>query len=635
VKPVHQLRGSDSHNNLQQKNGVKRPRSKVLDGCYDGAHPVVLVAYVEENCQAGSMQTITKSPSNQKRASGASRLGGVLEETASMLQTAGPARVAFTGAFPSKTEHAHTPEEIHRHKSFQYFIPECDNMISSTARVVAKDSSARGHENLSYTHDFTGSPINKAILDHYEKEEKNARLAKVPGTASNSMDIENRTVHPTEQHMESPSRKTKEHNLSDCTHIVPRSITLQHNLSDCTPVISTRGASTSERASIDNLSIVSPARGDNLPQTFSYNTPAIPKDEPIPNRHTFVDRTEVVSGRSTLRHTIFDCTSMVTTPETNTPQHGLTECDPSITPEIASALEHDLDNCRSPESLKRLGVAQKSFCIPKIIPEHGLDECEPSQSPRSSSLQQHILEDDGIASTPPKIALLHDSWDLGSPVAGPEGAVTPQQFAFGDEDVPFASPNTRKPKRVKIKNASEHTLDLCSPRASLQPTVVEEHILADCTPDPGFQSNKDAQHTLTSYSPRALSENGSDPTMNSVLSSYQVKYSLEGEKRKQVPEVREHRLVSCPTPAYQYIDIRDRQKAINYRIFDSSGSTENPQPEATTVVAMGEGELDIERSSIYVEKSVADHDKSTDRLDRKHLIKVVRPDKVSENLSHK
>lgn len=543
----------------QQESSTKGSRPQ-LPGGYDGVDSIVIATYIQ-----GDNPTELAMPEPKRPLT---RRGGQ------------------PGNEPNQL---HRSADFHGRKSFQFPLPDCDSIVATSKGVIVRHSPKNAKKDLSYVHDFTGSPIDKDILEHYEREERESHerpreyteeilkgrskehapgecTRTVSGTSSSEHSPDNDNLVGSVQ----PKSRLQGQNLGDCIPVAPEEAnSALHKLADCGFVVSTSRTTTPQHARGDCIPILSPP------------------------------------GTSTPQHNLADCTLTIATPGRTTPQHTLEDCSVSLSPPESFISRPNRDERGSNTSGNEVSVAQTIAPI-NSTKQHSLEGCELVRFPRNHRLSQHAHsncepstasprhstgqednQDEGASAQPSKgMTASHHKLDKNSPISNSERAQKHLQHILEDDEA--------APARAVEEN--EHTLAECSLRASLQPVGTEENVLANYSARANLDSGETNEHTLGYCSPRPISERGSIERRSSSLESP----SSENPSKKQISRTREHRLASYPAvPSRQSVVAEDESNEASLQQTDPYGSGQNDEPVQATVkdVSWAAATHDFKRSS--------------------------------------
>jgi hypothetical protein len=147
-------------------------------------------------------------------------------------------------------------ENIQKQKLASYELTNCNTVMESSMVVQrhtladCDNSAASENQELSYVHDFTDCPVDKAILEYYEKQERSVQSHGLADCARGSSAGNKRSGSWLQQHnladcatgsTDSPNESTavKAHNLADCSRRsssnapLSNNPYLEHSLADC------------------------------------------------------------------------------------------------------------------------------------------------------------------------------------------------------------------------------------------------------------------------------------------------------------------------------------------------------------------------------------------------------------------
>jgi Cys-rich protein (TIGR01571 family) len=326
---------------------------------------------------------------------------------------------------------------------------------SSKARDWKNDatSTTDAHE-LSYVHDFSDCPVDKNVLDYYEKEEQR-------------------------------SQASQQHTLEDCSRTSPRSAHYsksleQHALEDCPekdPSKTMKSKSTSPQphalANCPEKDTSSKTKSDGT-QTHNLDDDPVEKGskaKPALQAHALADcpekdtTTKVESARSQ-RHTILDCPKKDTTKakSAHSQPHALVDCEAtenSKDVKSSGPLPHALADCAL-ESVRNSPTEQ-----------HALAEChgDGSKQSRRASSNPDSHNDRHPQAKEHRLA----SCPASSPNLKDEKAITAHHVAEN------ARINESGDRQSTMKPSSQHTLSDCMGGVKLerQTAAVDNQLRAE------------------------------------------------------------------------------------------------------------------------------------------------------------
>lgn len=528
-------------NGLKQENSTKAFHPQLPRG-YDGVDSIVMATYVQEDNTTQPAIPEPKKP-----------------------------LIRRGGQFGNEPNQLHRSADFHGEKSFQFPLPECDSIVATSKGVVVRHSPKNIQKDLSYVHDFTGSPIDKDVLEHYEREERKSYGTSRENTKENSKG--KYTEHALDDCTRIASgMSNSEHNLNDGSQADPVQATArpqEHILKDCTPVVSEE-MSTSPHE-LTNCTSVFPTSGTTTPQ------------------HTLGDCNPILSlpGTRTPQHALGNTTPTIATSGRTTPQYTLEDCSMFLPAPKGSASQHSRDEHGSDTSANEAGVAQTT--APKDgTKQHSLEECELVPSFKRPSIPQHTIKNCEPTPASSKNTNGQDGNLNEDFLAVPLKGATASQHTLSEdsqitnyERTKLSQQHTLEDDESIPANAvkeNEHALADCSLRASLQSADTEQHDLADCSARVSFDPGQTNEHNLNYCSSRPNSGRSSIERRSSSLESPRA----ENSSKKQILGTREHRIASCPALPARVV-AEDEGKAASPQPADSYRSGQSPEPVKATV----------------------------------------------------
>jgi hypothetical protein len=549
----------------KQENNTAPSRSNFLDVGYDGANhsmPATVTTYIPDVHTSESTRLKDRKHSNRKRPKYRSQLGSIAKEkVAGEVPKEDKSTLSGDGQLETGPNRPGTYEHNYDRKTFQYLLPDCDTVIATSEGIMIKHNPKKGQKDMSYVHDFTGSPINRAILEYYDREEmisqensKKGAKEKPKGSVQ-ELDF----ADPTSIDSEST---TSQHGVADYMFSISKIITPEHQLGDCTPVISTRGTVNTQH-SLDRCDTMVTWKNRNSSQHTPDNCISKASSEGANFEHGSADCPLLLSENGTtspghnlggaasktlprgsiVEHVLGDCTSIASINGAVMSQHALEDCRSSITLEEHPSLQHrvpqhDLYECQSRGFSGELSVAQSmkiyqgtsehtlNNCASALpsrnqniiqnteptlssgtpnLNQHTLAECDPISSLTSSGLPQHSLDECELTLSPSRSPSLPQHNLSEDNPANSTQSTNYQQYFDGNR----AKVNIEGAAMLQLRAFGNNSASLPSKRTGSstkdRATSTGEHNLDDCSNQASTDTNIE-EHGLADCSPRASME---------------------------------------------------------------------------------------------------------------------------------